>query len=109
MLFRSLLGVTHAEVGGRLLTRWKFPPNLVTAVTFHHDPASAPDHQRLAAYVYLGNMIAYFLGHGYGHLAFAQRGRAEALDLIGIQADDIPQFMIKSQENFVAVQSLLQL
>ncbi|MBI3416699.1 MAG: HDOD domain-containing protein [Verrucomicrobia bacterium] len=106
---KRLLGVTHAEVGGRLLTRWKFPPNLVTAVTFHHEPGSAPEHQRVAACVYLGNLIAYSLGHGYGHLAFAQRGRADALDLLGVNGDDIPRLMIRAQENFAAVQSLLQL
>lgn len=64
---KKLLGVEHAEIGGRLLARWKFPTDLIAAVQHHHQPSAAEGHERLAAYVYLGNMIAYFIGHGYGH------------------------------------------
>jgi putative nucleotidyltransferase with HDIG domain len=44
---KRLLGVEHAEIGGRLLSRWKFSENLVSAVWFHHRPAAAAPHQRL--------------------------------------------------------------
>lgn len=104
---KKLLGVQHAEIGGRLLARWKFPPNIVAAVWFHHHPAMAAVHQRLASYVYLGNMIAYFIGHGYGHHAFALRGRAEALEILGMKGDDLPRFMIQTYENFEVVNALL--
>ena len=104
---KKLLGAQHGELGGRLLARWKFPENLVAAVAFHHDPAAAGPHQRLASFVYLGNMIAHFLGHGYGHQAFALRGRAEALDTLQLKADDLAKFMIKTLENLDAVQSLV--
>jgi putative nucleotidyltransferase with HDIG domain len=104
---KRLLGVQHAEIGGRLLARWKFPPNIVAAVWFHHDPAMAAVHRRLASYVYLANMIAYFIGHGYGHHAFALRGRAEALEILGLKGDDLPRFMIQTYENFEVVNALL--
>ena len=67
-----------------MLERWKFPPELVQAVQFHHEPAAAPDHPRLAAYTYLANMISCFMGYGCGHQALALTGRAEALDLVGL-------------------------
>jgi putative nucleotidyltransferase with HDIG domain len=104
---KRLLGAQHAEVGGRLLARWKFPSNIVAAVWFHHDPRAAAQHERLAAFVYLANMIAYFIGHGFGHHAFAMRGRAEALDILGMKGDDLPRFMIQTYENFEVVNALL--
>jgi putative nucleotidyltransferase with HDIG domain len=104
---KKLLGVQHAEIGARLLARWKFPANIVSAVCYHHDPAAAGEHQRLAAFVYLGNLVAYFVGHGFGHQAFALRGRAEALQMLGLQADDLAEIMIKTFENFEEVDSLL--
>lgn len=104
---KRLLGVQHAEIGGRLLARWKFPPNIVAAVWFHHDPKMAAVHQKLASYVYLANMIAYFIGHGFGHHAFAMRGRAEALEILGLQGDALPHFMIQTYENFEVVNALL--
>jgi putative nucleotidyltransferase with HDIG domain len=106
---KKLLGVQHAEIGGRLLARWKFPEKLVSAVWFHHHPAAAEPHGRMAAYVYLGNMIAYFLGHGYGHQAFALRGRAEALELLGIGSDMLPRYMIQTVENLAVVEALFRI
>lgn len=104
---KRLLGAQHAEIGGRLLARWKFPSNIVAAVWFHHDPKTAASHERLAAYVYLGNMIAYFIGNGFGHHAFALRGRMEALEILGLKGDDLPRFMIQTYENFEVVNALL--
>ena len=104
---KKLLGVQHAEIGGRLLHRWQFPASLVAAVWWHHDPVQAKDHQRLAAHVYLANLIAYFIGHGYGHQAFAIRGRAEALDILELTTNDLARFMIKTLEGLEQVKNLL--
>src|SRR4030095_4369881 len=86
---KKLLGVHHAEIGGRLLARWNFPENLVTAVWFHHEPAAATAHNRLAAYLYVANMVAYSLGHGYGHQAFALRDDAACLELLNLTPEDV--------------------
>lgn len=104
---KKLLGVQHAEIGGRLLARWKFPANIISAVCFHHDPAAAGEHQRLASYVYVANLIAHFLGYGFGHHAFAMRGRAEALQILGLQAEHLAELMIVTYENFEVINSLL--
>lgn len=106
---KRLLGVQHAEIGGRLLARWKFPANIVAAVCHHHDPMAAgePDHQRLAAYVYVSNLIAHFLGYGFGHHAFAMRGRAEALEILGFRGEHLAEMMIHTYENFEVINSLL--
>lgn len=105
---KRLLGVQHAEIGGHLLARWKFPENIVNAVTFHHEPAAARPHDRLAAYVYLGNMIAYFMGYGYADQAFAMRGRAEALDILKLTPGALPQFMIQTFEKLQTVETLVK-
>jgi putative nucleotidyltransferase with HDIG domain len=106
---KKILGVNHAEVGGRLLERWKFPPNIVSAVWFHHTPKGAGAHQRLACLVYLGNMIAFFMGHGYGHVAFALRGRAEVLTALNIAPEDVPKFMMETFEQMHLVEALFEL
>lgn len=93
---RKLLGVHHAEVGGRMLARWKFSAETVAAVWFHHEPALAKPHERLASYLYLANMMAYFMGHGYGHFAFALRGRAEALEILGMNPEELPAHMLQT-------------
>ncbi|MDX1950914.1 MAG: HDOD domain-containing protein [Verrucomicrobiota bacterium] len=106
---KKLLGVQHAEIGGRLLARWKFPSNMVAAIWFHHQPSMAAPHERLASYIYLGNMVAYFIGHGFGHQAFALRGRSEALEVLELTGDHLPHFMIQTYENYEAVEALFHL
>jgi putative nucleotidyltransferase with HDIG domain len=106
---KNLLHVQHAEVGGRLLERWNFPPELSTAVTYHHFPGEAKEHQRWAAYAYLGNMIAHFMSYSFGHQAFAFRGRAEALDLAEIKSEDLPQYMIDTFESIQKVEVLFNI
>jgi putative nucleotidyltransferase with HDIG domain len=103
---KELLGVQHASVGGRLLIRWNFPVELAAAVTFHHSPGEAGESARFAAYVYLGNMIAHFMGYSYGHGAFAFRGRAEALEILGLRPDELPQYMINTFERLESVERL---
>ncbi len=103
---KRLLGVQHAEIGGRLLARWKFPENIVTAVWFHHQPKAAAPHDRLAAYIYLGNLIAHFLGHSYGHQALALRGRTDALDILGLSPESLPHHMIETVEQLALVEAL---
>jgi len=91
---KAILGVDHAEVGGRLLERWNFPAHLVSAVRYHHDPQQAGESGPLAAYVHLGDVLAHLLGHGYGHQAYAVRCRPEALDLLELSSADLEQFLI---------------
>lgn len=106
---KKLLGVQHAEIGGRLLARWKFPANIVNAVCYHHEPILAGDHKRLASYVYLSNLTVHFLGYGFGHHAFAMRGRAEALRVLGLRGEHLTEIMIQTFENFETINSLLSL
>ena len=103
---KKLLGAQHAEIGGRLLTRWSFPDNLVEAVEFHHQPDAASTHGRLAAFAYLGNLIAHFMGFSYGHQAFAFRGRLEALTLVDLTPDQLPKYMIRTFERLAVIEAL---
>lgn len=103
----KILGVQHAEIGARVLARWNFPDDLVLAVRHHHDPLKALGYERLTSYVYLGNLVAHFMGFGYGHHALALRGRADALDLVGLEAKDIPGYMIGTFEQFETMKALV--
>lgn len=105
---KRVLGVQHSELGGRLMARWKFPLRLVSGVWFHHHPAAAQPHQKVAAFVYLGNLIAYLLGNGYGHQAVGLRGRAEALDILKLDPDSLPRYMLSTYSEFNAINRLCQ-
>ena len=104
----DLLGVQHAEVGARVLELWKLPENLVQAVRFHHQPLVSRPHERLASLVYLGNLLAYLIGQGYGLYAFALRQRAEAMDILELDPGELPRLMMRTIEELEAVEALLR-
>ena len=57
-LEQELFGVTHSDVGARLLAIWGLPSALVDAVQFHHDPGSAPEARRqIASIVHVADAL----------------------------------------------------
>jgi putative nucleotidyltransferase with HDIG domain len=51
-------GMNHADIGALLAEKWNFPDPLINAIRYHHDPASAPEQDRvLVDTVYLANML----------------------------------------------------
>jgi putative nucleotidyltransferase with HDIG domain len=93
---KAILGVEHAEVGGRLLERWNFPDDLIDAVWRHHDPSQAQSARQLAAYVHLGDVLAHMIGHSYGHQANALRCQREVLEILEINSRDLERFLIQT-------------
>ena len=104
---KDTFGAHHAEIGARLFEMWHFPKSLVTAVRFHHDPGSAGSYSKLAAYVYVADMIAYFMGHGYGFQCLSLRRRGEALDSLQLPLSVFGQYMGQTEENLPLIQGLL--
>jgi putative nucleotidyltransferase with HDIG domain len=90
---KKLIGVGHDETGGRLLERWNFPDNIVSAVWFHHLPKGARGQRRLASLVALGNLVACLMGHTYGHLALAVRAPREVFEILNLPPDSLPRWM----------------
>lgn len=61
----ELFGVTHADVGARLLAIWGLPKAIVDVVQFHHDPGSAPEACReLASIVHVADALTHAGGAG---------------------------------------------
>lgn len=61
-LEESFFGITHAEVGGRLLEAWMFPGEIIDAVTWHHEPHRASSDPVLAACVHLADILCTIKG-----------------------------------------------
>lgn len=59
-LFEDLsAGLNHAEIGGRIADKWNFPPSLVEAIRFHHEPGECdPEYKDVVETVYLANALA---------------------------------------------------
>ena len=54
----SVLGVTHAEVGGWLAERWNLPDHLVEAIAHHHTPGKAERNMELVSLIHVADVFA---------------------------------------------------
>jgi len=102
-----LLGVNHAGIGGRLLTRWKFPTSLVAAVTFHHQPGAAGDDRKVAAYVYLGDVISYSLGAEGQEPEVTLGEDVEALQILNLTPEALSDYARKTSLKLQSLEGLL--
>ena len=73
----DLFGVTHADVGARLLAIWGLPSTIVDVVHYHHDPGSAPAPvRRLASIVHVAEVAVQ-------HVPFATQLNMPSLERAG--------------------------
>jgi len=78
------LGMTHPEVGARLLSRWGFPEAIVEAVRTHHRPSEAAVDPTLAAISHLADALKMTLGVGLGADGLAYELDESALGALGL-------------------------
>lgn len=94
---KTLLGVEHAELGGRILAEWNFPESLVVGVRWHHAPMEAAPFEHLAASIHLADLIAHLAGHSQGHQCFAVNADSAPADLLGVTERDLESLVLETE------------
>ena len=81
---RHVLGMDHAELGGRIAERWGLPEEIVAAIRYHHEPAHAPEHLLpIVAVVHTSNIFVLGAGIGTGSDGLAYKLDKKALEVLG--------------------------
>jgi len=81
---RSIFGIDHAEIGANILRRWSFPPSMITAVRWHHDPDGAPKTNHLIDVVHVADVLCLMSGIGVGREGLQYRPSPTACERIGL-------------------------
>jgi putative nucleotidyltransferase with HDIG domain len=106
---KEVLGLTHADVGARLLSIWGFPQNVVLAVKYHHgSPSATASFEQLAACINLANTI--------GHLSIADgvprefaSQNEESMKVLKLAPKDLDDVLGKVGQGLKHAQELLRL
>ena len=62
----EVMGLTHANVGGWIMEKWRLPSTIVRMVADHHHPNSTTERRELISAIHLGDILARSLGIGNG-------------------------------------------
>ena len=86
---RAEFGFSHAEIGGRLLTRWGVPAEISDPVIRHHDAAWSPGDDRLAAIVSLANLMAHCVTKRSECRSCELTEGVQAMESLGLNLEDM--------------------
>ncbi len=84
-----VLGTNHAEIGAQILKNWSFPPELVNAVRWHHDPDSAGKTDTLIDIVHVANILCLMIGIGVGREGLCYKPSPLATKRLGLRTNDL--------------------
>ncbi|MDH3447569.1 MAG: HDOD domain-containing protein [Gammaproteobacteria bacterium] len=103
LLERRRLDYCHAEIGGRLLEFWKLPQSIWEPVVTHHDPRKAGQYSLAGCAVHIADAWVNSNRAGSSGQGFELEIDPEALQLFGIDADDIDQIGARAAAQTQAV------
>jgi putative nucleotidyltransferase with HDIG domain len=86
---RQILGFDHAQVGGLVARRWRFPDELASCIAWHHHPR----HDRIANTsfdaVHIANAVAKTIGTGLGIEGMNMKIDVNAAESLGLTAESL--------------------
>jgi putative nucleotidyltransferase with HDIG domain len=105
---KATLGIDHAELGGRIAENWKFPPDIVAGIRYHHTPSLAPEFHDLASLSYLCNVVALMTGIGRGAEEQASLGYREIMERYALKEQDLEDVIIDLESRMKMVEGFLK-
>ena len=98
----ELLGFDHTHIGESLMKQWQYPPNLVSAVAFHHHPMSAGVFQLESSVIHLADYLVHAMQMGGSGERFVPPLNARAWERLGLSTVII-ETVIKSIDEQIEV------
>jgi putative nucleotidyltransferase with HDIG domain len=106
---KEVIGIDHAELGGKITEQWEFPKSIVSAVRYHHTPFLAPEDQGVVELIYLCDLVAMLTGIGGGADGLSYRGYEEVIKRYNVKEEDIERFIVQLDDRFHQVKGILKM
>lgn len=101
----EVLGFNHAMIGSKIAEKWNLPAELVEAIAYHHNPEKAQVNKSITAMVHVADAICMAMGIGIGVDGMLYPFSEQALEQVGLKADDIDLVISQLTDIFVDQQS----
>jgi putative nucleotidyltransferase with HDIG domain len=99
---REMLGFDHADLGGMLLRKWRFPESLEQAVWRHHNPVSG-DVPLEPAILNVADMIAGAALPGGSGERLVPTYLPEAWKTVGLRSEELPDLLETTEAHFEVI------
>ena len=85
----DVLGLTHADVGQALASKWKLPDILSQVIGMHHKPALADSSVEMVRLIYIADICARQVGFSFVEKSQQHTLDARVLEAIGMDSDQL--------------------
>ena len=104
----EVLGFTHADVGGWLCERWKFPPMLVSPISFHHQLEKVDENSRhMTSVVHLADILCRRAHIGSGGDDKISPVHTLAKEYLKLEEDDLDKMVEELKQEEEKIQAFL--
>jgi putative nucleotidyltransferase with HDIG domain len=86
---RFVLGFDHAQIGGLVARRWRFPDELANAIAWHHHPHRDNLNNPALDAVHIANAVAKTIGLGLGVEGMNMKVDTHAARALGLTMESI--------------------
>lgn len=90
-----VIGINHADLGGKIAAYWKFPAEISDAISFHHRPDLLEKEEKTMPWVvYMADQACLMLGVGGGVDGLSYRAVSEVLEKFNLRMKDLEMSMV---------------
>jgi putative nucleotidyltransferase with HDIG domain len=106
----EVIGISHADLGGKIATQWNFPSDMRDAIMYHHRPDLMPNGGSDNAWlVYLADQACIMMGIGLGNDGLAYKGLSEAIVKFKLRQRDFEECIMIMLNDLERAKELLSI
>jgi len=103
---KNRFNATHANVGGWLSEKWRFPRNLIEVIEYHHRPALSKNAPMETAIIHLADILVRARGFGFAGDNFVPEVNPAAFELLKLSQTDIRDVFRETEDNMETAEDL---
>jgi putative nucleotidyltransferase with HDIG domain len=104
----KIIGINHADLGGRMASQWNFPKDMMDAIIYHHRPDLMQDEGNSGAWlVYLADQACIMMGIGLGSDGLAYKGLSEVITKFKLRQRDFEECIMLMLEDLDRAKEVL--
>ena len=106
----SVIGINHAELGGKIAAYWKFPTEIIEAISFHHRPDLLEKEEKMMPWmVYIADQACLMLGYGGGVDGLSYRAVSQVLKKFNLRMKDLEMSMVLLSDDLKHAKELISI
>jgi putative nucleotidyltransferase with HDIG domain len=106
----TVLGINHADLGGKIAEHWNFPIEIRDAISFHHRPDLLEKEDKTMPWiVYMADEACLMMGIGSAVEGLAQRAVGELLKKFNLRMKDLEISMVMLSDDLNSAKELISI